>query len=108
MTDSREIPEIYIQVQPSEWEHVPDGHDYFKMKCGPGLPKTCDRCLKQKGVLKVRPTCGSSVDSPDGDGGCPCGAVIWTCRDTNGKAYVTEFSRPSPVITMLKTEEDVI
>lgn len=103
-----DIPEIYIQVRLDGEVRVPDGHDHFKMKCGPESPRNCDRCLKQKGVLKVCPTCGASIGSIDRDRNCSCGTVIWTCHDAEGKVYVAEFSRPSPIVAMTMTEDDVI
>ena len=43
-------------------------------------------CIGRKYNLEYGcPTCGSSVDSIDGDGICPCGAAMWTCCNTKGK-----------------------
>ena len=95
----------------SEWDRVikffeesevPDGYKVWTVKC---LGMHCNECVRQEGMLKECPVCGSSVRKYDYGGPytCGCGTLLHVC-----KSVITAVGFSEAIVSMFDTNDDVI
>lgn len=80
---------------------VPDGYKVWAVKC---LGMHCNECVRQEGVLKECPVCGSPVKYGDtGPRRCGCRTLLHICR-----GVITAIGFSTEIASMFGTNDDII